>query len=555
VPELHWLGDTDAKRATKRVPYRMLEPIEQVGDAKAQNLLIQGDNLDALKALLPLYAGRVKCIYADPPFNTKQAFPDYDDNLEHSQWLSMAYPLLELQRDLLAQDGTIFIHIDDNELGYLIAIADEIFGRKNRIAVVTFKQGSATGHKSINPGMVNTTNFVLVYAKEKNKWKPNRIYTGRERDPRYGQFIENHSAHFSQWKLIPLSKAIERAFGKGIRALKQELASGFEECINEFVIANCERVVQPVRPDYDAVGEAARKVIDESQADHSQVFLLERPDYSNMYFHGGQRWIFYRDKLKEIDGQLVAGEPLTNLWSDLLSNNLHNEGDVEFPKSKKPEALVKRLLEMTTSVGELVLDCFLGSGTTSAVAHKMKRTYIGIERGDHAQTKCLPRMRGVVNGEQGGISEAVGWKGGGGFRFMKLGEPVFLDDGSISPAVRFATLASYLWFLESGTPHATNTFNTPLLGVVGGNSGWDAGGEGTSSPRTAIILLYNGILGDKRPQAGNVLTTPIWNGILAQLPPHIGPRIIYGEACRLSAQRMKQLGVTFKQIPYDIRMR
>lgn len=217
----------------------------------------------------------------------------------------------------------------------------------------------------------------------------------------------------------------------------------------------------------------------------------------------------------------------------------------------KPERLLLRVLQIASNVDDIVLDSYLGSGTTAAVAHKMGRRYIGIEMGEHAVTHCIPRLKKVVEGEQGGISEAVGWKGGGGFRFMKLGEPVFLDDGRINPAVRFATLASYLWFLESGNPHATNVFDTPLLGVMGGEQKED----GTSSPRTAIILLYNGILGDKRPQAGNVLTTPIWNGILAQLPPHNGPRIIYGEACRLSAPRQKQLGVTFKQIPYDIRMR
>jgi adenine-specific DNA-methyltransferase len=217
----------------------------------------------------------------------------------------------------------------------------------------------------------------------------------------------------------------------------------------------------------------------------------------------------------------------------------------------KPERLLQRIQLLATEPNDIILDSYLGSGTTAAVAQKMGRRYIGIEMGEHAVTHCLPRLKKVVEGEQGGISEAVGWKGGGGFRFMKLGEPVFLDDGRINPAVGFATLASYLWFLEAGTPHATNKFDTPLLGTMGGEQKED----GTSSPRTAIILLYNGILGDKRPQAGNVLTTPIWNGILAQLPAHDGPRIIYGEACRLSTQRLKQLGVTFKQIPYDIRMR
>lgn len=217
----------------------------------------------------------------------------------------------------------------------------------------------------------------------------------------------------------------------------------------------------------------------------------------------------------------------------------------------KPEILMNRIISIASSNGDIVLDSFLGSGTTASVAHKMGRRYIGIELGEHAVTHCLPRLKKVVEGEQGGVSEAVDWKGGGGFRFMRLGEPVFREDGCISQAVRFETLASYLWFLETGKPHSTGTFTTPLLGVMGG----ETNEVGVTRPRTALILLYNGILGDRRPQAGNVLTTPIWNGILAQLPPHNGPRVIYGEACRLSRERLKALKVTFKQIPREIRMR
>ena len=134
MPELHWLGDENAKREARRVPYRLLEPVETVGDASTGNLLIQGDNLEALKALLPFYAGRVKCIFIDPPYNTKSAFEHYDDNLEHSQWLSMMYPRLELLRDLLAEDGSIWVTIDDNEAHYLKVVMDEVFGRKNFIA-------------------------------------------------------------------------------------------------------------------------------------------------------------------------------------------------------------------------------------------------------------------------------------------------------------------------------------------------------------------------------------------------------------------------------------
>jgi adenine-specific DNA-methyltransferase len=192
----------------------------------------------------------------------------------------------------------------------------------------------------------------------------------------------------------------------------------------------------------------------------------------------------------------------------------------------------------------LVLDSFLGSGTTAAVAHKMGRRWIGIEMGEHAATHCLPRLQKVIEGEQGGISEAVDWRGGGGFRFMKLGEPVFQDDGRINPQIRFATLASYLWFLETGAPHASGTFDSPLLGITG---------EGENA--VAYVLLYNGILGDKRPAGGNVLTSVLWPHIENLAPGHRGRWVIYGEAARIPESRRRSLNLSFKQIPYDIRMK
>ena len=467
MPFLDWVNKAQAQRTTADVPYHLLQFQSAHGDPQSENLLIQGDNLLALKALLPFYRGRVKCIYADPPFNTEQAFPDYDDKLEHSQWLTMLFPALQLQRDLLASDGTLFIHIDDNELGYLLAIADEVMNRKNRVAIITFKQGAATGHKSINPGMVSTTNFMVVYAKNKASWKPNRLFTGRERDKRYGQFLVNPDAPCSQWRITTLSAAFCAANGgKKLNDLKKELGPlVLEERLNEFVISHAGQVIQPVRPDYDAVSEAAQKLIDKSIAEPNSILVLERDGYSTMYFRGGQRLIFYSGKLKEIDGVLVAGEPLTTLWDDLLSNNLHKEGGVEFPKSKKPEALLKRILELTTRPNDLVLDAYLGSGTTAAVAHKMGRQYIGIERGEHAVTKCLPRLNSVVLGDQNGVSQSIGWEGGGGFRFHTLGEPVFDADGGIHPAVRFAALAAYLWHFETGNP-ARQTFDSPLAGRI-----------------------------------------------------------------------------------------
>lgn len=540
MPTLDWVNKSQALEATRAVPIHLLQQEAAFGDADARdNLLIQGDNLLALKALLPFYEGQVKCVYADPPFNTGQAFSDYDDKLEHSMWLSMIYPAMQLTRRLLSPDGTLFVHIDDNELGYLIAVLDEVLGRSNRIGVVTFKQGAPTGHKAINPGVVNTTNFLLIYAKDKQRWKPNKVFTGRDRDKRYGKYLKNPDAPYEDWKFGTLTAAVVEHAGKSKKELEAEFGPvALENHINDFVVAHAKQVAQFVRPDYDSISEDARSMVDASLAEPRKVMRLARAEYSDMYFLGGQRIIFYSGKLKEVDGEMVAGEPLTTLWDDLLSNNLHKEGGVEFPKSKKPEALIKRCLDLSTTPGELVLDSYLGSGTTAAVAHKMGRKWIGIERGDHAQEKVLPRMKSVVEGEQSGVSKAVGWHGGGGFRFCTLGEPAFDANGRINPDVKFATLASFIWHYETATP-AAGTFRSPLLGVHGG---------------TAYYLLYNGILGDLRPRGGNVLTRSVL-AMLQERHPHEGPKVIYGEVTRLGEAALAAANATFKQIPYDIKAR
>jgi len=201
----------------------------------------------------------------------------------------------------------------------------------------------------------------------------------------------------------------------------------------------------------------------------------------------------------------------------------------------KPEGLIKHILDLSTDPGDLVLDSFLGSGTTAAVAHKMGRQWIGVELGDHAQTHCLPRLKAVVDGEQGGISGAVNWQGGGGFRFFKLGMTVFDEDEQLRQDIPFAHLAAHVWFVETGSPRRTRKIEeSPLLGVHEG---------------TAYYLLYNGILGDKSVDGGNVLTLRL----LSELPAHEGPKVIYGEATRLSEERLASLGVVFKQIPYELK--
>ncbi|WP_160320563.1 DNA methyltransferase, partial [Burkholderia pseudomallei] len=212
-------------------------------------------------------------------------------------------------------------------------------------------------------------------------------------------------------------------------------------------------------------------------------------------------------------------------------------GDVSFG-TPKPERLMQRILHIATNPGDIVLDSYLGSGTTAAVAHKMDRRYIGVEMGEHAQTHCIPRLQKVIEGEQGGISAAIGWQGGGGFSFYELGVSAFDTEGRLNPDIKFSTLAAYVWHIETGKP-GRQTFDSPFLGTFG---------------ETAYFLLYNGILGDRRPAGGNVLTSPVLSH-LRTLHPASTPVVVYGETSRVGPARLAAENVTFKQIPYDISMR
>jgi adenine-specific DNA-methyltransferase len=267
-----------------------------------------------------------------------------------------------------------------------------------------------------------------MYAKNKNVWSPNRLYTGRERDSRYGQFITNIDDHCGKWRIVTLATAFATSQGLSVKDARK-LIKNEPERLDAFVRQQARSVIRTARPDYDGVSEAARHMIDQSKSNRNKILHLARDAHSDMYFLNGDRILFYSDKLKLVDGQYVAGEPLTTLWDDLPSNNLHREGGIDFPKGKKPEALIKRCIELCTVPGDWVLDSFAGSGTTGAVAHKMSRRWILVELGDHCHTHVSPRLRRVIDGVDAGvISDALGWKGGGGFRYYRLAPSLLEQD-------------------------------------------------------------------------------------------------------------------------------
>lgn len=516
MPFLDWVNKAQAQRAVADVPYHLLEFQSEHGDAGAENLLIQGDNLLALKALLPFYRGRVKCIYIDPPYNTQSAFEHYDDKLEHSQWLSMMWPRLVSLRDLLAEGGSIWVSIDDREAHYLKVLMDEVFGRQNFIANVIWQK--AYGPRSNAFLLSDSHDHILVYGKNKALQNFGLLSRSDEQTAKYKNPDDDPRG---LWK--PENASISLLSGQ---RGKQFAKTGHSDNLFE--------IFSPT-----GIGHWPPK---------NRCWAFSPAKYEELKADG--RIIFGTDgsgrpSIKKFLSEIAQGVIPQSVWlHDEVGHNQESSREIralfeDTPfATPKPERLLHRILHLGTHAGDLVLDSFLGSGTMAAVAHKMGRRYIGIEMGTHARTHCIPRLEKVIAGEQGGISAAVAWKGGGGFRFHTLGKTVFDADGGIHPAVRFAALAAYLWHFETGDP-ARQFFDSPLLGVHEG---------------TAYTLLYNGILGDRRPAGGNVLTT----NVLAHLDalfPHTGPRVIYGETTRLGEARLREAGITFKQIPYDIKAR
>lgn len=519
MPFLDWVNKNQAKDASREAPYHLLKREAVYGEvtAAADNLLIQGDNLLALKALLPLYAGRVKCVFIDPPYNTQSAFEHYDDRLEHSQWLSMIYPRLAIIRDLLTDDGSIWVSIDDNEAHYLKVLMDEVFGRGCFIADIAWKRrDGAPNDRKIGA----TYDHILVFAKSRvgsaKKTRAEDAFNLMQRTEKADSQYQLYEEPFGFDERGPFRKVDSTGNAKGGRYV--------------------ESLVYPVINPFTGQEVWPRR---------GRCWVYSREEMLAMIadrrFFWGKDGTAGTPMRKLFRTEAKPGMTAPTIWDDVgLNQHAARELEILFGKkasfeTPKPEGLMKRIIEIASHPDDIVLDSFLGSGTTAAVAHKMGRHYIGIEMGEHARTHCVPRLEKVIAGEQGGISEAVGWKGGGGFSFFSLGEPAFDEAGRLNPAVTFSTLAAYIWHLATGVP-GLQPFDSPFLGV---------------HRDKAYFLLYNGILGDRRPASGNVLTSAILT-YLRELCPASMPFVVYGETARLGPARLAAESVTFKQIPYEV---
>jgi len=427
--ELTWIGKHKRPKLEARI---LLEDPEKSYHAKVRsesaafdNRLIFGDNLLALKALEQEFTGKVSCIYIDPPFNTGDAFENYDDGLEHSIWLGLMYERFKLLKKLLAPKGSIFVHLNDDELDYCKVILDEVFGRNNFVNRITIEARSPSAFSTVNPGVFKSSEYILWYAKDKSEFIENSGRVARTPDYAYNKWLENPKDDFSNWKLSPLMDAYEKSPPSRSRRPDSIL-----EHFHDFIVNNSEQVCRLASISDLGAGEKIIQLKKESIRNPGKVFKLERlGDLDDVYVLDGQQLIFYKKNVAEIDGKLSATALLTNIWKDIAWEGIAKEGNVTFRKGKKPEKLIKRCLELATNPGDLVLDSFAGSGTTGAVAHKMGRRWIMVELGEHCHTHIIPRLRKVIDGtDQGGISKAVNWQGGGGFRYYRLAPTLIVHD-------------------------------------------------------------------------------------------------------------------------------
>jgi len=446
--ELTWIGKEKEERVEPRI--LMYDKEKSYGNQNTGNMLIHGDNLLALKSLEQDYAGKVKCIYIDPPYNTGSAFEQYDDNVEHSLWLSMMRDRLNILCNLLSSEGSIWISIDDRECAYLKLTCDEIFGRKCFVSNISWQRTYSTRNDS--KGIVNEVEHILVYSRQMN-WMPKKL----PRTAAMNKIYKNPDNDIKEWTsdnpCAPgaathqgMVYAIQHPFtGEYLYPSKGACWRYQQNDLLEIMCGWCEYELK----DLDDADERAKVcgisvdevrrgvqgiVLSKSIAESAQQAQLvyERGQWPRYYFtRKGKGGLRRKTYLENVGGRLP-----TNFWpysevghtDEAKKENIAIFDQVTPFATPKPERLIERVLYLASDEGDLVLDSFLGSGTTAAVAHKMHRRYIGIELGEHCYTHCKVRLDKVIDGEQGGISKAVNWQGGGGYRFYELAPSLLKRD-------------------------------------------------------------------------------------------------------------------------------
>ena len=450
--ELTWIGKGEEINAEPRI--LLYDKEKSYGDQNTENMLIHGDNLLALKALEQEYAGKVKCIYIDPPYNTGSAFEYYDDNLEHSIWLRLMRARLEILRNLLCEEGTIWIQIDDEEQAYLKVLCDEIFGRGNFINMISVNMKNVAGASGggEDKRLKKNCEYIIAYAKNYSLLP---LFNGPYEYTEMSELVQQYIDEGKSWKYttVLLDPGEKEYIGSTVdgdgneikvyarnniqtmsinQVAKRDgitLKEAYRKYgINVFRTTNAQTSIRTRIIDYRKEKDITESVlsieyIPRTGKNRGVVYeQFYKDDVCNLF-------VWLRDTSEIIDGELYKKDLQGTYWDmNAWMKNVTKEGDVTFPNGKKPEQLVYQIIDMTTQSGDLILDSFLGSGTTAAVAHKMNRKWIGVELGEHCYTHCKPRLEKVIDGEQGGISKTTNWQGGGGFRFYELAPSLLKKD-------------------------------------------------------------------------------------------------------------------------------
>lgn len=385
------------------------------------NLIIKGNNLIALHTLKEEFAGRVKLIYIDPPYNTGSDAFKYNDSFNQSTWLTFMRNRLQLALTFLSDEGAIYVHIDHHQLGYLNVLLDEVFGKENKVQVIAIKTASPAGFKTVNPGPIDVTEYILFYTKNKSKFEFKKGYVPVSYNSNYNLYLDKDD-DVSKWIFTPLKVKVIRdaGFENEAEAKKKygDLWSRIiEVMIEDFAYKNASNIVS-VRDPHKPT-EKLKELMTKSK-NEDKVIEYQREDGSTMYLYKGGALAFYSNKIQELDGKKEVTELLTDFWNHISWAGIANEGGVKLKNGKKPEKLIKQIIELATNENDIVLDYHLGSGTTTAAAHKLKRQYIGIEQLNYDDNDSVIRMKNVIAGDATGISKAVNWKGGGEFVYLEL---------------------------------------------------------------------------------------------------------------------------------------
>lgn len=459
--ELTWVGKYDDKVVEPRI---LMEDVEKsYGDPTSANMLIHGDNLIALQALQQDFAGKIKCIYIDPPYNINAANGQYDDNIANSEWLSLMKQRLTLLDGLMADDGVILVQIDKEQSAYLKVLMDEVFGRGSYITTIAVRMSATSGFKIEHSDKTIVKNVEYIHVYSRNLMiRP--AYEEAEYDSHYSQIIKPYAD--GKYKLCNLLKEAEvvAEFDKyHISATANNLTKLYKvsDDFKDYVKKNMNFIGRVHTA--PAGAEKEREFLLTELSDNYDV--IEREYSGGKYYikktnTGFNQFIPIRLKFNMVDSIDGYSMKLSNILGDwwdgfyLDMGNVDNEGGVYFKNSKKPERLLFRIFNMFTEPNDYVLDSFLGSGTTAAVAHKMGRRWIGIELGDHAYSLCKPRMDSIIDGkDKNGISSFVNWQGGGGYHFYELAPSLLVKNSKlpiyqINPSYTFEMLCEAICKIE-----------------------------------------------------------------------------------------------------------